>query len=162
MFMDKPQEEQQVEKKIGQLQNRQKILLNKKTQRGTPGQDAPADWTRGHFGGRFPRCRWHGGRGSQGIPDCPLPPARGGGAGGKSTQKRGCGVIPSPNGALIHRPGVVRPAGGCCVLRTRWGLTPPNLRTPLRQFFIVLYKSSSGARASPPWPLPHIGAANGW
>ena len=28
--MDKPQEEQQVEKKIGQLQNRQKILLNKK------------------------------------------------------------------------------------------------------------------------------------
>ena len=30
MFMDKPQEEQQVEKKIGQLQNRQKILLNKK------------------------------------------------------------------------------------------------------------------------------------
>ena len=28
--MDKPHEEQQVEKKIGQLQNRQKILLNKK------------------------------------------------------------------------------------------------------------------------------------
>ena len=28
--MDKPQEEQQVEKKIGQLQNRQKILLNRK------------------------------------------------------------------------------------------------------------------------------------
>ena len=28
--MDKSQEEQQVEKKIGQLQNRQKILLNKK------------------------------------------------------------------------------------------------------------------------------------
>ena len=28
--MDKPQEEQAVEKKIGQLQNRQKILLNKK------------------------------------------------------------------------------------------------------------------------------------
>ena len=28
--MDKPQEEQEVEKKIGQLQNRQKILLNKK------------------------------------------------------------------------------------------------------------------------------------
>ena len=28
--MDKPQEKQQVEKKIGQLQNRQKILLNKK------------------------------------------------------------------------------------------------------------------------------------
>ena len=28
--MDKTQEEQQVEKKIGQLQNRQKILLNKK------------------------------------------------------------------------------------------------------------------------------------
>ena len=28
--MDKPQEEQTVEKKIGQLQNRQKILLNKK------------------------------------------------------------------------------------------------------------------------------------
>ena len=28
--MDKPQEEQQVEKEIGQLQNRQKILLNKK------------------------------------------------------------------------------------------------------------------------------------
>ena len=28
--MNKPQEEQQVEKKIGQLQNRQKILLNKK------------------------------------------------------------------------------------------------------------------------------------
>ena len=28
--MDKPQEEQEIEKKIGQLQNRQKILLNKK------------------------------------------------------------------------------------------------------------------------------------
>ena len=28
--MDKSQEEQQVEKKIGQLQNRQKILLNRK------------------------------------------------------------------------------------------------------------------------------------
>ena len=28
--MDKPQEEQAVEKKIGQLQNRQKILLNRK------------------------------------------------------------------------------------------------------------------------------------
>ena len=28
--MDKPQEEQQVEKKIGQLQNQQKILLNRK------------------------------------------------------------------------------------------------------------------------------------
>ena len=28
--MDKSQEEQQIEKKIGQLQNRQKILLNKK------------------------------------------------------------------------------------------------------------------------------------
>ena len=28
--MSKPQEEQQVEKKIGQLQNRQKILLNRK------------------------------------------------------------------------------------------------------------------------------------
>ena len=28
--MDKPQEEQQVEKKIGQLQNRQTILLNRK------------------------------------------------------------------------------------------------------------------------------------
>ncbi len=22
--------------------------------------------------------------------------------------------------------GAVRPAGGCCVLRTRWGLPPPN------------------------------------
>ena len=30
MFMDKSQEEQQVEKKIGQLQNQQKILLNRK------------------------------------------------------------------------------------------------------------------------------------
>ena len=28
--MDNPQEEQEIEKKIGQLQNRQKILLNKK------------------------------------------------------------------------------------------------------------------------------------
>ena len=28
--MEKPQKEQEVEKKIGQLQNRQKILLNKK------------------------------------------------------------------------------------------------------------------------------------
>ena len=28
--MDKPQEEQEIEKKIGQLQNRQKILLNRK------------------------------------------------------------------------------------------------------------------------------------
>jgi len=30
IFMDKSQEEQQVEKKIGQLQNQQKILLNRK------------------------------------------------------------------------------------------------------------------------------------
>ena len=30
------------------------------------------------------------------------------------------------HGALIHRSGVVRPAGGCCVVRTRWGLPPPN------------------------------------
>ena len=88
MFMDKPQEEQQVEKKIGQLQNRQKILLNKKTQRGTPGQDAPADWTRGHFGGRFPRCRGNGGRGCQGVSDCPFPPAGGEGTCRKNTEKR--------------------------------------------------------------------------
>ena len=99
MFMDKPQEEQQVEKKIGQLQNRQKILLNKKTQRGTPGQDAPADWTRGHFGGRFPCCCGDGGRGSQGVLDCPLPSAGSAGVGGKNAQKRGCGVIPSPSPA---------------------------------------------------------------
>ena len=54
--MDKTPEEQKVEKEISQYQNRQKILLNKKTQRGTPGQDAPAYRVRGHSGGCFPRC----------------------------------------------------------------------------------------------------------
>ena len=28
--------------------------------------------------------------------------------------------------ALIHRSGVVRPAGGCCALRARWRLPSPN------------------------------------
>ena len=32
----------------------------------------------------------------------------------------------------------------------------------LRQFFIVPSKSFSGARASPLWPLPPIGAVKSW
>ncbi|WP_300603029.1 hypothetical protein [uncultured Oscillibacter sp.] len=66
------------------------------------------------------------GRRMEGVPDCPFPPAGSSGGGGKGAERRGRGIVCSENGALIHRSGAVRPAGSCCVLRTRWGSTFPN------------------------------------
>ena len=79
------------------------------------------------------------------------------------------------------------PGWGCCALRARWGLRPQTPAPPpesdtrcasvtfrrgqyptleggafLRQFFTVQSKSSSGARASPLWPLPPIGVVKSW
>ena len=70
--MDKTQEEQEIEKKISQYQNRQKILLNKKR-------------TEEHRA----RTRHHDRRRSQGISACALPPAGGRETRGKNAERRG-------------------------------------------------------------------------
>ena len=150
--MDKSQEEQQVEKKIGQLQNRQKILLNKKR-------------SEEH------RARTHRLIGRGAILEGVFP------------------VVVEMEGEEVKAflIALSRLPGACCVLRTRWGLRPQTPAPPpesdtrcasvtfrrgqypalkggafLRQFFIVPSKLSSGARASPLWPLPPIGAAKSW
>ena len=125
--MDKPQE---VEKKIGQLQNRQKILLNRKR-------------SEEH------RARTHRLIGRGAILEAVFPPvvdmegeevkaflialSRLPGArelAEKTPKNEGEKYLLVRMAHLYTVAGVVRPAGGCCVLRTRWGLTPPNPRTP--------------------------------
>ena len=70
------------------------------------------------------------------------------GNGGKGAENRPHKLKSVPYGALIHRSGVVRPAGGCCVLRTRWGSTfpKPHVRQQKRNIRF----------ASVPFPLAYI------
>ena len=161
--MDKPQEEQQVEKKIAQYQNRQKILLNKKR--------SEEHWARTHrLIGRgaileavFPAVMEMEGEEVKAflIALSRLPGASAALDEARKTEDGGECV--SPRAHLYTMAGVVRPAGGCCVLRTRWGLRPQTPAPPpgsdthcasvtfrrgqyptleggafLRQFFIVL------------------------
>ena len=186
--MDKSQEEQQVEKKIGQLQNQQKILLNRKRSEERRERTHRLIGRGAILEAVFPAVVEMEGEEVKAflIALSRLPGAAE--LAEKTQNARDEGVVRSENGALIHRSGVVRPAGGCCALRARWGAALPNPLAPppesdtrcasvtfrrgqyptleggafLRQFFTVQSKSSSGARASPPWPLPHIGAAKNW
>ena len=130
--MDKPQEEQAVKKKIGQLQNRQKILLNRKRSEEHRARTHRLIG-RGHPGGRFPRCRGNGGRGSQSVFDCPVPSAGSIGGAGRGPENRGRGECVSPRAHLYTVAGVVRPARGLLRPLDAMGAAPPNPCTPARK-----------------------------
>ena len=78
--MDKSPKEQKVEKEIEQLQNRQKILLNRKRTEEHRARTHRLIGRGAISGGCLSRCRGDGGRGSQNVSDCTFPSARGAGA----------------------------------------------------------------------------------
>ena len=61
------------------------------------------------------------------IIGCPVPASGGGRTGRKTAEIRGQAVSPLFTRAHLYTvAGVVRPAGGCCALRARWGATLPK------------------------------------
>ena len=122
----KKDEREEVLKEIRQLENRQKILENKQRNEERKARTRRLI-ERGHFGGRVPSGPRPSRRRGQGVPDCPVPSSRGSGTGRKTAEIRGQAVSPFSGMAhLCTVAGVVRPAGGCCALRARWGATLPK------------------------------------
>ncbi len=124
--MDKPQEEQEVEKKISQYQNRQKILLNRKRSEEQRARTHRLIGRGAILEGVFPAVMEMEGEEVKAflIALSRLPGRRSLRKRRRTLRTRG-----SPFGERrTYTPLLVPCAlpGACCVLRTRWGLPPPN------------------------------------
>ena len=123
----KKDEREEVLKEIRQLENRQKILQNKQR-----GEERKARTRRliergAILEGVFPLSPRFIRRGSQGVPCGPLPSAGSREAGRRTDEIRGRALSPLFTRAHLYTvAGVVRPAGGFCALRARWGATLPK------------------------------------
>ena len=122
----KKDEREEVLKEIRQLENRQKILENKQRNEERKARTRRLIERGAILEGIFPL-----------APDLPgveikafliaLSHLGGGGTGRKTAEIRGQAVSPLFTRAHLYTvAGVVRPAGGCCVLRPRWGATLPK------------------------------------
>lgn len=131
--MDKTQEEQEIEKKISQYQNRQKILLNKKRTEEHRARTHRLIGRGALLEAVFPAVVEMEGEEVKAflIALSRLPGAAE--LAEKAPEKRGCGVIPSPNGALIHRGRCRAPCRGLLRPSDAMGAAPPNPRTPARK-----------------------------
>ena len=122
----KNDEREEVLKEIRQLENRQKILENKQRNEERKARTRRLI-ERGAILEGISRCPPTFRRRGQGVPDCPVPSSGGGGTGRKTAEIRGQAVSPLFTRAHLYTvAGVVRPAGGCCALRARWGATLPK------------------------------------
>ena len=124
--MDKPQEEQEVEKKISQYQNRQKILLNRKRSEEQRARTHRLIGRGAILEGVFPAVMEMEGEEVKAflIALSRLPGRRSLRKRRRTLRTRG-----SPfRERRTYTPLLVPCAlpGACCVLRTRWGLPPPN------------------------------------
>ena len=122
----KKDEREEVMKEIRQLENRQKILENKQRNEERKARTRRLIERGAILEGIFPLAADLSGVEVK-APDCPVPPSGGGGTGRKTAEIRGQAVSPLFTRAHLYTvAGVVRPAGGCCVLRPRWGATLPK------------------------------------
>ena len=123
----KKDEREEVLKEIRQLENRQKILENKQRNEERKARTRRLIERGAVLEGIFPLAADLSGVEGQGVPDCPVPSSGGGGTGRKTAEIRGQAVSPLFTRAHLYTvAGVVRPAGGCCALRARWGATLPK------------------------------------
>ena len=123
----KKDEREEVLKEIRQLENRQKILENKQRNEERKARTRRLIERGAILEGIFPSGPRPSRRRGQGVPDCPVPSSGGCGTGRKTAEIRGQAVSPLFTRAHLYTvAGVVRPAGGCCVLRPRWGATLPK------------------------------------
>ena len=121
------EEREKVLKEIRQLENRKKILENKQRNEERKARTRRLIERGAVLEGIFPLAPEPSRRRGQSVPDCPVPSSGGCGIDCKPAKIRGHAISPLFTRAHLYTvAGVVRPAGGCCALRARWGATLPK------------------------------------
>ena len=121
------EEREKVLKEIRQLENRKKILENKQHNEERKARTRRLIERGAVLEGIFPVGSRPFRRGGQSISDYPVPSSGGCGIDCKPAKIRGHAISPLFTRAHLYTVAdAVRPAGGCCVLRPRWGATLPK------------------------------------
>ena len=123
----KKDEREEVLKEIRQLENRQKILENKQRNEERKARTRRLIERGAVLEGIFPLAADLSGVEVKAFLIALSHLPGGGGTGRKTAEIRGQAVSPLFTRAHLYTvAGVVRPAGGCCALRARWGATLPK------------------------------------